>query len=138
MKVEYLEPTTNGRIRLIGFLVLCVLVLTVGRRVLFPFIDSLPPCESLGWTKLVLLGEVAFIAAWALWLFWSAWKTIRFRQVPHPGADVFFRTRVLRGWWLVADVLWRMTVFLLLGWLAMKFGPFVMQVVRGVSARCAA
>jgi len=138
MTVEYLEPTTNGRIRLIGYLVLCVLMFTVGRWLLFPFIDSLPPCERLGWTKLVLLGEAAFLTAWALWLIWSAWKTVRFRQVPHPGADVFFRTRVHRGWWLVADILGRMTVFLLLGWLAIKFGPFMMQVVRGVSAGCAA
>ena len=138
MTVEYLEPTPNGRIRLIAYLVVCVLALTLGRLVLFPFIDSLPSCEGFGWTKLVLLGEGGFLVAWALWLIWSAWNTIRFRQVPHPGADVFFRTRVYRGWWLVADVVARITMFLLLGWLAIKFGPFMLQVVYGASVRCAA
>ena len=138
MRVEYLEPTPTGRFRLLGYFALSVLVLALGQLALFPFIDTLPRCESLGWTKVVLLAEGVFCAAWGLWLIWSAWQTIHFRQYPHPGADVFFRTRVFRGWWLVADVLGRMTVLLLLCWLAIKFGPFILQVVRAASIRCAA
>jgi len=137
MKVEYLEPTPTGRARLLAYLVLSVLVLVIGQFVLFPFINSLVPCEGLGWTKVVLLGEGAFFAAWAFWLIWSAWKTIHFQQYPHPGADVYFRTRVFRGWWLVADVIGRMTVLILLGWLAVKVVPLVVHVVHAASIRCA-
>jgi hypothetical protein len=138
MRVEYIEPTPAARARILAFLVLGALVITVGQFVLFPYVYSLPLCESVGWTKAVLFsGSVLYLGV-AVWVFWPAWKTIRFRQYPHPRADVFFRTRVVRGWRIAVYVTARLIILLVLGWLGIKIVPLVVQAVRAASIRCAA
>jgi hypothetical protein len=135
---EYIEPTSAGRLRLLAIFALWALVFAIGQFVPFPYVDSLPPCESIAWTKALLLSGSLLYAGVALWVIWPAWQTGHSRQYPHPGADVFFRSRVVRGWRVAAYVAARLTTFLLLGWLAIKLGPLVVQGISAASMRCAA
>jgi hypothetical protein len=135
---EYIEPTPAGRFRLLAIVVLCTLVIAVGQFAVFPYVDSLPLCESVGWKKAMLLSGGLLYAGVAMWVIWPTWKTIQFRQYPHPDADVFFQSRVVRGWQVTAYVTARLTIFLLLVWLAVKIGPLVVQGLSATSMRCAA
>ena len=138
MHAEYIEPTAAARARILAFLVLGALVIAVGQFVLFPYVYSLPLCESVGWSKALLSGGIVLCAGVAVWLIWPAWKTFHFRQYPYPGADVFFRTRVIRGWRVAAYIVVRLTTFFLLSWLAINIVPLVVHAIRAASTRCAA
>jgi hypothetical protein len=135
---EYIEPTPAGRLRLLAIVAVCTLMIAVGQLLLVPYVDSLPLCESVGWKKAMLLSGTLLYAGVALWVIWPAWKTIQFQQYPHPGADVFFQSRIVRGWQVAAYVTARLTTFLLLVWLAIKIGPLVVQSISVASMRCAA
>jgi hypothetical protein len=87
---EYIEPTPAGRIRLLAFFALWTVVIVAGQFVLFPYVDSLPRCETVGWNKTMLLIGSLLYAGVAIWVIWPTWKTSHFRQYPYPGADVFF------------------------------------------------
>ena len=138
MAIEYLEPTTSARIRRLAGLGLCALVLVIGEFIVFPYVRSMSPCDAHSWNKGILLGEAVFFVAVALWLVHRMWKTIRFRQFPPPGTDVFFRTRIYRGPWLAAVIGTQVAVLFALGWFAVELVPPMAKVVHSVSIHCAA
>jgi hypothetical protein len=136
MPIEYIEPTPSARTRILITLGVLVLVVAIGQFAIFPFVNSLPPCDSLVWNKRILVAEMVVFILFALWQRRSIWRVVRARQWPLPGADVYFRTRIYRGWRLAAVICGLAAWPILVIWLTIQFGPMLFRVL--VESRCAA
>lgn len=136
MATEYLEPTPSARTRILVVLGILVIVFAIGQFAIFPFVESLPPCERLAWNKRILVAEMVGFIAFALWQLRSIWQVVRARQWPLPGANVYFRIRIYRGWRLMTAIGALAAWPILVLWIAIQFGPTLFRVL--IETRCAA
>lgn len=132
---DHIQPTRSMRLRLLAlwlpmFLGL-PLLFAAGVQAYLRHVVPMPLCDQLPWMQLIvamvclaLLGAAVFIGSWA-------WRVAKSGQFPPPGARVFFRTRIQRGWlawtqaasgaaislglfWLVLWVCWELPISALL------------------------
>ncbi len=98
---EFALPTLRGRIA-IAVLWLCFFAWAiVTKEFLGPIAHDatkLCYCDSLPYVR----GEIIFFSCLALAIagpsYWLSFQLFKFQQIPLPGAYVFFRTRIRRGW----------------------------------------
>src|ERR1700737_1988746 len=121
MASEFIEPTAIGRRRILVGLGVAGLSFAAIYFGLFAYVKFLPPCEGLNWSKAVLIGEAVFFCAVAAWLIRDIWRIIRPGQHPAPGANVLFRTRIVRGWRLALEIVSRAIVVGFLAWSVIEF-----------------
>jgi len=136
MVAEFIEPSAIGRRRILVGLSVAGLSFAAIYFGLFAYIKSLPACEGLNWSKAVLIGEAVFFCAIAVWLIRDIWRIIRSGQHPAPGANVFFRPRIVRGWRLALEIGSRAIVVGLLAWSVIEFAPMVEVYATKASAEC--
>jgi hypothetical protein len=122
MTAEFIEPTAIGRRRILVGLGVAGSSFTAIYFGLFAYIKFLPPCEGLNWSKAALVGEAVLVCAVVIWLIRDIWRIIHPGQYPAPGASVLFRTRIVRGWWLVLEIVSRAILIGILAWSASEVG----------------
>ena len=93
-------PTAGSRT-----VVIAIWVLVLGWALGFQFwllpisqaLESMPDCEAANWMRLITVWMLSPFALAGLALAIRAILTYRSRRVPHPGAVLFFPTRIARG-----------------------------------------
>ena len=96
----YLDPTTNGRLKLASLAVAGMLFVAAVKAywpMLMGHITSLPFCEQLPWYQGMLLWACSLCPFAVLVLIRHARRILASGQVPPPGTLVFFRTPIKRG-----------------------------------------
>lgn len=100
-QTEYVESTRGIRVRLLAIWLgatASVPLLGAATRAYNRHVAPLPICEQLPWMRLsVVVVSLLFLLV-AGWMASYAWRVRGSGRVPPPGAWVFFRTRVHRGW----------------------------------------
>jgi len=97
---DYIEPTTQSRIRVIAAYAFAALVYIAVRLAWDPFfaqISARPICDQVPWWR----GVIVFFACLFCWLaflqFRAAYHIAQQLQFPSADAKVFFRTKVAKG-----------------------------------------
>lgn len=99
---EFIEPTREGRRLLLLQIALAIAVGLAMRfwlmPALFAHINSLPRCEQAHWLWWCVVGISVIPVFIAFWSIPVTIRIFRHEQWPLPGAQVFRRTRIQRGW----------------------------------------
>jgi hypothetical protein len=100
-------PTPASRAQVIAILVALLGWLIGFQLWLLPksqVLEGMPECEAANWARLIIVSMFLPFALIALVLGRKAILTFRSRQVPHPGALLFFPARIKRGRAAIAEV----------------------------------
>jgi len=100
LTTEYIEPTPRGRLTLI-ILYICIGAWYVSFRIyvepMLKYIASTSGCEAMFWVR----HEVVYFCTYAVLIillsFFSAYKLLKYNQIPYPSAYVLKRTPIVRG-----------------------------------------
>ncbi len=101
MAVEYLVPTRKQRIRLLIRIILTI-ILALAIKLAIPyyvsFVSEKSLCEQVLWLRYTL--SILFLIGIAIIyrLVKSGYLLLINNQFPLQGTDVFFRTKIVRGW----------------------------------------
>jgi hypothetical protein len=104
MEDTFVESSARSRKKLLLLYVIAAfayLAIDIYWPRLMTYIQSLPLCARISWLRGIAIAFFACLASVPVMLCWHARKVLRFRQLPLPGALVFYRTKIQRGPWVV-------------------------------------
>jgi hypothetical protein len=108
MAEEYIEPTRRQRLKIVlrALLVLALfLLIKIYNHRLVSFISEKPLCEQQFWWQFYL-AFLLFIGLAIIYRYVRlGYLLLIHDQNPLPGTDVFFRTKIVRGWRVKLDAL---------------------------------